>query len=1013
MPVAIGGRDPQIAALIGVHRGVGLRGGAGDCVPRVGPARGALPTPGDAGSAAIGVVERGGQGCAHLRLRGGEGHRAGLVEIGDGDGDAQRFLVGSVESGDSDVVEVVPVGVGRALIVRHVGEGEHSAVQPEVAAVGAQQLPGDGAVLRVVVHAERPHLPGGVLVVVERHVPLQRERLVVVGDRHGDVHVIPPRPVGDGHHDVVLVLGIDSVGRVLVVGRGAKLELAGVEVEVVFVGPRELPHDGAALGVCGSELDHLVDAVLEVDDLGVTDQLRWLVHILDHHGHRDGGVVRGVGIAVGVLAVSHRDRHLVAGLGLEVQSLLHLKLAGGRVDVEECGIASTLGVGERVADVGVPGCERSSDAPARSGVLPHRAGRFESFGKEGLAVDSARRAPARDRPVAVATAVDGPNLHVAPQPVTEPGDRVPPGRVRTDPLDQRPGGIVGLVGSAAGDVPHVVAGDVRRAVVVGRGPRHSQEVIAGVDIAQDRRLGGGLVTVDGDAPRLQPVGRPARQPVGHPQCPRSRRVLPQVPGRPEPETAVQAAVHHGSGTEFVRAVGGLGDRQHGHRSRRRHQLHLQIPEIRGYESGVDLDELDEVDVGVDCNTAGGPAAADGDRHPAGGHDRPRLSHVGQVVPAAGQVDSRLGVHHAEAVLVVEFVVLGVGGGGAVPERPGLPACVVWVVLAGRRGQDQLHVAPAQVAVGAAHQRGHAGDLGGSRAGAAENGRVAAEVGGGGDAGPDGTQIKRRSAHPQVGAHLRVHRPFPEIVHRAGRSHRVVVGVLVQGAVIAIVRSVAGSEDVEDALAPEAVGDATVDGQLPGFGSAARQGTVRGAPTVVGHRRVAHVEGHGVGKILVGVFQQGVVAVDRRFRRNAPHADAVVLRCDDARHTGAVRLGRIVNVVSAGVVVIPGPGDIDGEVRVGVLHPVVDHGHIDARSPGGCPRVLDVDVLSRSSLPLALIVQVPLTPVEGVVDGRIGNGNRRAPIKEVGVEDVLRQQDGIGSGRRTGTAAVASHFDVVR
>ena len=333
----------------------------------------------------------------------------------------------------------------------------------------------------------------------------------------------------------------------------------------------------------------------------------------------------------------------------------------------------------------------------------------------------------------------------------------------------------------------------------------------------------------------------------------------------------------------------------------------------------------------------------------------------------------------------------VAGIGAVLEGTGQPAGVVGVVLAGRRGQDQLHVPPAEAAVGGAHQRGNPGDLGGSRAGSAEAGRVAAEVVGCGDAGPGLGEVARGRAHPEVGARLGVRRALAEVVHRARCGHGVVIGVLVQGAVVAVVGTVAGREDVEDALAPEAAGDTGVHGPLPDVGSPVRKGVVRGAPAVVGDRSVAHVAGHGVGLVSVSLVQQVVVAVDLRLGRNPPNADVVVAAGrDDASHLGAVGFGRVVDIASARVVVISWPVDVGGQVGVVVLHPVVDHGHVDARSFGRRPRVLDVDVLSVGSLALTLVVEVPLAAVEGVVDVGVGvgQGDGLAPLDEVGVEDVL-------------------------
>ena len=88
-----------------------------------------------------------------------------------------------------------------------------------------------------------------------------------------------------------------------------------------------------------------------------------------------------------------------------------------------------------------------------------------------------------------------------------------------------------------------------------------------------------------------------------------------------------------------------------------------------------------------------------------------LGQLGRAGPASRQVHRRLGVDHAEAVLVVERVVLR---RRAVPEGALLPAGVGGVVLPRGARQDELDVAPGQVGVGAPQERGHPGHDGGRR-----------------------------------------------------------------------------------------------------------------------------------------------------------------------------------------------------------------------------------------------------------------------------------------------------------
>ena len=182
-------------------------------------------------------------------------------------------------------------------------------------------------------------------------------------------------------------------------------------------------------------------------------------------------------------------------------------------------------------------------------------------------------------------------------------------------------------------------------------------------------------------------------------------------------------------------------------------------------------------------------------------------------------------------------------------------------------------------------------------------------------------------------------------------------------------AVAGRKDVDDALAVVAVRDALIHRHLPRTWRRIQTRAVRGAPTVVRHRRVCHVVGHRSDQVAVGAGPQGVGAVDRRTRSDSPAADRVVARRDDAGHRGAVGTQRIEKALPAVVLAADRVHVVD-QVRMAFVQSVVHDRYRDALAPvASGPDLLHADVLARCATALPLVSQVPLTPVEGVAELR--------------------------------------------
>ena len=146
-------------------------------------------------------------------------------------------------------------------------------------------------------------------------------------------------------------------------------------------------------------------------------------------------------------------------------------------------------------------------------------------------------------------------------------------------------------------------------------------------------------------------------------------------GGPEPELAVQRVL-------VLRVV---GHAQHRRGAGRRRQLHLQVSERLVGEIEMDVHVLNEVHSGANNNAGYCWRSRCRQSQPvkvacrAGGQASSIDRHVG---PGRRQVNRLFGVHHAEAVLVVEVV--GVGGGTVLGCASG-PAGVASVILPCRTG----------------------------------------------------------------------------------------------------------------------------------------------------------------------------------------------------------------------------------------------------------------------------------------------------------------------------------------
>ena len=515
--------------------------------------------------------------------------------------------------------------------------------------------------------------------------------------------------------------------------------------------------------------------------------------------------------------------------------------------------------------------------------------------------------------------------------------------------------------------------------MLGRRPLQPHPARALGQRRQRGRRGMQSVAPQRDAPAREAGGGGAPDAVAHPQRPGALSALAEMGRRAEPELLRQRIVAGiDAGAEF-------GDEQHRGSSRGRGQLHPELSEAGRIEVGVDLHVLDELDGVVELHRRGGPGAVVGDRQRGGRPDR-LGDHRRDVRPPLGQPGGRVGVHHPEPVVGVEVVA---AVAGAVLECSRSPVAVAGVVLAGRGGQDQLDVAPGQVGVGGPDQRGHPGDYGRRRAGAAEAAPIVVVVRGGCNARP-GVAVARRPAHPQVGARLRVRRSLVGRVHRADGDGGVVAETLIEVGVVAAEVVVAGPPHVDGSLAVGAGRRASFDGGLPQRGHCLRLRSVPDAPAVVADVDVDPVAGHGVGEArqVEGAGNSDVVELGPG--RHAPPAQGVVPGRHHRGHRGAMIVIQVAGLgsriadeggrVADAVGVRAGRVGVVGEVFVVEVDATVDHGHPHSRAevPGRVGRG-HVGVPVAPGAQLADVVQVPLAAGEFVEEaGRLAQGP--APIE---------------------------------
>ena len=537
---------------------------------------------------------------------------------------------------------------------------------------------------------------------------------------------------------------------------------------------------------------------------------------------------------------------------------------------------------------------------------------------------------------------------------------------------------------------HVVAGHGGRPRDCGRIPGDSQVACAADHRGDRRRPRRGPVPVHGEKPRVQVHGVGAVDRVGDPQPPLALGVLSQVTGRAQPEVPVGRA-ETGIGVS-------VGVHQRRDRPRRRLQLDPQLADEGGRHQDVDLHVLHELNARVQADRRPDrPQLRDG-QGPAGGC-RGLGQHLGHPGPALGQGHRGLRVHHPEAVVVVELVAVRVR---AVLGRPGQPARVLGVVLAGRTGHDQLHIPPSQQSVRAAHQCGHPRDLRGGRAGPSEVGEVAAQDIGGGDARLDGAL--RRRAHPQVGSRLGVVGRVAVVVDRADRHHSVVVGELVESRVVTAA-TVPTRPHVHGAQPPVTLGETRVDRLLPDAGRPVGPAVVPGSPAVVRHRGGVPLPGHGVGLVQQGAVAEQIEAADAGAGGDSSHARRIMLGCDDAGHCGAViRTVREMRP-QPGVVMARVRVETGAQILVVVVDAAVDHRHVHTGAGGGLPNTADVDVLAVCAAAVPDVVQVPLAAIQRV---RHSRDVPRAPPDQVPVLPGLRHPDRVPDSVGLALARGPSH-----
>ena len=205
------------------------------------------------------------------------------------------------------------------------------------------------------------------------------------------------------------------------------------------------------------------------------------------------------------------------------------------------------------------------------------------------------------------------------------------------------------------------------------------------------------------------------------------------------------------------------------------------------------------------------------------------------------------------------------------------------------------------------------------------------------------------------------------IHGARRGHAIFIGVFFEIGVISEKVSIAAGKDIKDTLAIVAFRDSALYSPSPESISIAQPRAISITPATVrdcGHRGDILVGEHGVRCYLVRRLNAGteeVVTVYRRTRGNSAHAYIVVPGRNYSCNVRAVMVEATIDVLVAAVVDVEARVDVVFEVFMGVVHPVVDHGDIDALSLNSVsPDGSEVDVLPIRT------AQVPLTGIQRIL-----------------------------------------------
>ena len=159
-------------------------------------------------------------------------------------------------------------------------------------------------------------------------------------------------------------------------------------------------------------------------------------------------------------------------------------------------------------------------------------------------------------------------------------------------------------------------------------------------------------------------------------------------------------------------------------------------------------------------------------------------------------------------------------------------------------------------------------------------------------------------------------------------------------------TISRGEDVENALAAEAMGDPGLQRRGPRLGNLER-GSTGDPPAVVGYGDDAHVARHGVNNVGQRRLFQQVVAVYARPGRHPSPALGVVPCRYDAGHGCAVVVDRVERLTHPGIVEAESLDHIVAQVFVVTLQFPIDHCDVDAFAFVRGPHVRNVDVQSPS------------------------------------------------------------------